>query len=81
MPIYRITRFEASHAIDVEASSPEEAVAIFQKAGVQVKGEFSHTVIEELIDPKVAGYREETTEDVIGAKAVAGDVVIGKVEG
>jgi hypothetical protein len=68
MPIYRISRHVISDAIDVEASSPEEAVLILEKAGVEAKTEFLKTVIEEQIAPSKPGYREETGVDVIGAR-------------
>jgi len=68
MPIYRLSRYVVTDAIDVEASSPEEAQAILDKAGVEAKAQFSHTVIEEVREPPKQGYREETTADVIGAQ-------------
>lgn len=68
MPLYRITRYVASDAIEVEADSPEQAEALISKGGIEVKGEFAHTVIEEVLPPPREGYREETTRDVLGEK-------------
>lgn len=66
MPVYRFSRYIVTAAIDVEASSPEEAQQILSKAGVQAKGEFSHTAIEEVLKVPFTGYRVETTEDILG---------------
>lgn len=71
MPLYRFSRYIVTDAIDVQASSPAEAQAILDKAGVQAKGEFSHTLIEEVIAAPKQGYRQETSEDILAAKVKA----------
>ena len=65
MPTYRIQRYVVTDDIEVEAANPEEAKAIFSKAGVQMKTEFAHTVVEEVLDFPKEGYREETSFDLI----------------
>lgn len=67
MGTYRISRFLVSDAIDVQADSPEQALAILTKAGIQSKGDFSHTVIEEVLPPPKQGYRQETSQDILAA--------------
>jgi hypothetical protein len=66
MPVYRFTRFIATDVIEVEADTPEQAEVLIQKAGVQVRGDFSHTEIEE-VKGEFRGYKEVTTRDVLGA--------------
>ena len=65
MPIYRFTRFIQTDAVEVEADSPEQAEALIMKGGIEVKGDFSHTRIEE-VATKFSGYVEETTRDMLG---------------
>ena len=68
MPLYRFTRFVQSDAIEVEADSPEEAEARIAKEGIVVKGEFTHTRVEEIQKTPTTGYVLETTRDVLEEK-------------
>lgn len=68
-----------SDAVEVEAESPEQAITILTKAGVQTKGEFAHTVIEEIVAAPSGGYRQETTADILGA--VKADVAADGLKG
>lgn len=66
MPVYRFARYIVTAAIDVTAESPQAALALLQKDRVEAKGDFAHTVIEELALP-LLGYREQTSADLLGA--------------
>lgn len=78
MPIYRISRLVVSDAVDIEADSPEAAIAILSKSGIQSKGEFSQTVIEEVLSPPKEGYRQETSQDLLAtAKAANAGADVG----
>ena len=68
MPIYRFTRFIQTDAIEVEADSPEEAEALILKGGIEFKGDFSHTRVEEMQKTPFTGYVLETTRDVLEEK-------------
>lgn len=78
MPVYRITRLVVTDAIEVDAPSPQEAIALIAKSGITVKSEFAETRVEEVIPPPAIGYREVRSDDVLSAvkasRADAGDV-------
>jgi hypothetical protein len=67
MPIYRISRYVVTEAIDIEADSPEQAQVLLaeQPLDPDAPVSFSHTVIEERLPEPSRGYREETSADVI----------------
>lgn len=66
MPRYRISRYVTTDAVELEAASPELAIALAEKAGA-ASTTFSHTVVEEQ-RPAAQGYRLETTADILTQK-------------
>lgn len=67
MPLYRISRQIVTDVVEVTAANAAEAKEIFLKSGIQARADFSHTVIEEVVQDS-RGYREETSADLIAER-------------